>query len=195
MSMFINTKKYQNKFKNSNQSKLADSENSDSDSDSILDSSYDSDEYDYPVKCTCGWRCEYPESHVEHSKMFGCDYIQWKYHLSYDSDGELIAEPKKIANVEKKPTKKKPIPQMQSKDGCFDICGKYGKDTSKCSCAYCKGRMFSISDDENWLATKLKVDFENKNIVKAKGALWSPIEKVWFVRASNKNYKELCDKF
>jgi hypothetical protein len=41
------------------------------------------------VKCTCGWFCELPESHIEHSKWSGCDYINSKYDLSYDSDGEI----------------------------------------------------------------------------------------------------------
>lgn len=182
--MFTKTTNYKNKSNNSSDSDSSENENN-----------KDDYETDQPPKCTCGWRCEYPESHVEHSKLFGCDYIKSKYALSYDEDGELIAKPKKIQNVEKKPTKKKPIKQIKSKDGCFDICGKYGKDTSKCSCAYCRGRMFSVSDDNDWLATKLKVDFEDKNIVKAKGALWSPIEKCWYVRLSNPHYKILVDKF
>ena len=39
--------------------------------------------------CTCGWFSEFPESHIEHSKWSGCEYISSKYDLSYDSDGEL----------------------------------------------------------------------------------------------------------
>lgn len=59
-----------------------------------------------PVKCTCGWFCEYEESHVQYSKWEGCDYIKSKYDLSYDSDGDLIAKPKVKTNSVKQ---KKPV--------------------------------------------------------------------------------------
>lgn len=93
------------------------------------------------------------------------------------TDGELIAKPK----------------TKQSKDGKFDICGISKRVICNFDC--CKGKFSYLSTDENKLATKLIVKYSDRNIVKAKGAIWSSYEKVWFVRASNKHYKELCDKF
>lgn len=37
-------------------------------SDSEIPKSNEFSDSNKPPKCTCGWRCEYPESHVEHSK-------------------------------------------------------------------------------------------------------------------------------
>lgn len=42
----------------------------------------------------CGWRCEYPESHVEHGN-FKCKYIRSKYDLKLDDEGDLVWEEKK----------------------------------------------------------------------------------------------------
>ena len=39
----------------------------------------------------CGWRCEYIESHIIHSRG-DCEYINIKYIISYDEDGELVWE-------------------------------------------------------------------------------------------------------
>lgn len=142
-----------------------------------------------PVKCTCGWFCELPESHVEHSKWSGCAYINSKYDLSYDSEGELIACPKDVKPITKKPTKKQP------KDGLFDICGRYGKDLKKCSCFYCTGYIKDICIEDGWYATKLNVKFNDKELAKSKGALWSTTEKCWYTRASSPHYKDLVDRF
>jgi hypothetical protein len=96
--------------------------------------------------------------------------------------------------IEKKPTKKKPVLQKQSKDGKFDICGISRKVPKKCSCDYCRGRIVSFILNDS-LATKLNVKYVDRNIVKAKGAKWSEYEKVWLIPAINPNYKELVDKF
>lgn len=144
-----------------------------------------------PCKCTCGWRAELAESHVEHSKLFGCDLISSKYDLSYDENGDLIATPKVSNEIEKKPTKKK----KSSKDGKFDICGCYGKDLKKCGCFYCMGYIKNVSLEDNWLATKLSVLIKDKDIAKDLGAIWSPIVKKWYVRANNPNYHELVNRF
>ena len=141
------------------------------------------------AKCTCGWFCELPESHIEHSKWSGCDYINSKYDLSYDSDGEIHGT-LKSSKEEKKPTKKQP-----KKDGKFDICGRYGEGLKECSCFYCTGYIKNVCITDNWHATKLTVNFKDKDHVKSKGALWSQTEKCWYVRASNPNYKELVDTY
>ena len=61
--------------------------------------------FDDNDNCTyCGWCCEFPESHIEHSKWCGCDYISSKYDLCYDSDGEIKATlktKKKVIKVKK----------------------------------------------------------------------------------------------
>ena len=48
----------------------------------------------------CGWRCEYMESHIEHAYSFykrdvGCAYINSKYNVKIDEDGEIIDTLKK----------------------------------------------------------------------------------------------------
>jgi hypothetical protein len=143
------------------------------------------------VKCTCGWFCELPESHIEHSKWGGCDYISSKYDLSYDSDGEIHGTLK--PSKEKKPTKK--TTKKLSKDGKFDICGKYGKNVKDCSCFYCNGYIKSACYTFDWQATKLEVKFADKDFVKSKGAMRSQTENCWYVKASNPHYKELVDMF
>jgi hypothetical protein len=37
----------------------------------------------------CGWMCEFPESHVQHSMWSGCEYIESKYDVWRDEDGEI----------------------------------------------------------------------------------------------------------
>lgn len=41
----------------------------------------------------CGWRSEYPESHVEHGN-WKCKYIKDKYILKLDDEGDLVWEEK-----------------------------------------------------------------------------------------------------
>jgi hypothetical protein len=115
------------------------------------------------AKCTCGWFCELPESHIEHSKWSGCDYINAKYNLSYDSDSEIHGTLK--PSNEKKPTKKIP------KDGIFDTCGYTGKNAKSCGCVSCNPSLYARKSgscvvkfshkqyEEKWLATKLEVKF------------------------------------
>ena len=157
------------------------------------------------VKCTCGWFCELPESHIEHSKWSGCDYISSKYDLSYDSDGEIHGTLKPSEG--KKPTKK--IVKKQPKDGQFNICGYRGEDPKKCVCSNCTTRRISSkslcqthhdeylamwsSSDNGYLATKLNTTYEEKEFVKSKGALWSQKLKCWYVKLSNPNYMELVN--
>jgi len=52
--------------------------------------------------CTyCGWCCEFPQSHIEHSIYNKCKYISSKYDLCYDSDGEIKATLKTEKKVKK----------------------------------------------------------------------------------------------
>jgi hypothetical protein len=37
----------------------------------------------------CGWCEEYPHSHIEHCRGFGCKYITSKYDVWINEDGEL----------------------------------------------------------------------------------------------------------
>lgn len=101
-----------------------------------------------PCKCTCGWREELPESHIDHSKLFGCDYIKSKYDLSYDSDGEIIAKPK---NIQKKPTKKKHVQQKQLNerynDYKDDIIERYGKWTDENEDSFCAWYSYNFEGD------------------------------------------------
>ena len=39
----------------------------------------------------CGWKCEYPQSHIEYSRTNDCGYISAKYEISNDDDGELVS--------------------------------------------------------------------------------------------------------
>lgn len=43
----------------------------------------------------CGWRCEYPESHIRYGN-WKCEYIKSKYDLNIDEDGELEWKEKKF---------------------------------------------------------------------------------------------------
>ena len=44
-------------------------------------------------KCkSCGWRSEYPESHILYCGGSGCEYIRDKYKTWINEDGEMIAE-------------------------------------------------------------------------------------------------------
>ena len=39
----------------------------------------------------CGWKCEYPQSHIEYSRTNECEYISAKYEITHDDDGELVS--------------------------------------------------------------------------------------------------------
>lgn len=52
---------------------------------------------------SCGWCPEFPDSHVEHSKYGGCEYIKSMYDISFDEDGEIVAI---LKSEGKKPKKK-----------------------------------------------------------------------------------------
>ena len=85
--------------------------------------------------------------------------------------------------------------KKQSKNGLFNICGRYGKDPKNCSCFYCTGYIKDIRFEDGWHATKLNVQFNDKDYVKSKGALWSTREKCWYTRASSPHYNDLVHKF
>jgi len=45
-----------------------------------------------PEECSsCGWRCEYEQSHVLYGGLV-CRYINVRYFISLDDDGEVVAE-------------------------------------------------------------------------------------------------------
>ena len=45
-----------------------------------------------PEECSyCGWRCEYEQSHVSYGGLV-CRYINVRYFISLDDDGEIVAE-------------------------------------------------------------------------------------------------------
>jgi hypothetical protein len=45
-----------------------------------------------PEECSsCGWRCEYEQSHVSYGGLV-CRYINVRYFISLDDDGEVVAE-------------------------------------------------------------------------------------------------------
>jgi hypothetical protein len=57
----------------------------DSDSDSE-----DEEEEEEDDKCKfCGWRGEYPESHIQYCGGSGCEYIRDKYEILINEDGEI----------------------------------------------------------------------------------------------------------
>ena len=37
----------------------------------------------------CGWCCEFPESHMSHGNG-NCAYLENKYNIEFDEDGELL---------------------------------------------------------------------------------------------------------
>lgn len=83
----------------------------------------------------------------------------------------------------------------------FDICGYDGNNLTTCQCLLCKQyrhetvpysqfmSQFTTSNNV-WLATKLKVKYEDKDQAKQLGAKWSKAERVWFVRYGCPNYQE-----
>lgn len=57
---------------------------------------------------SCGWTCEYPQSHIEYCGGGGCDYIKKKYDTWINEDGELEWKVKKRI-VRKKTITSEPI--------------------------------------------------------------------------------------
>jgi len=63
-------------------------------------------DYDDEVECEiidendgcnyCGWRCEYPNSHINFCGGGGCEYIRNKFDTWLDEEGELQYKEKKI---------------------------------------------------------------------------------------------------
>ena len=47
----------------------------------------------------CSWRCELPESHIQHAGCNGCKYISNKYDIFIDEDGELQHKLKKSKTI------------------------------------------------------------------------------------------------
>lgn len=47
----------------------------------------------------CGWRCEYEQSHTQYGNT-GCKYINEKYDIEIDEDGEIIATEKSLEPFE-----------------------------------------------------------------------------------------------
>lgn len=88
----------------------------------------------------------------------------------------------------------------------FDICGYEGNNPKTCQCLLCKqyrnetvpySQFMSEFTKSNkvWLATKLNVDYEDKDEVKQMGARWSKVMRVWFVRYNCPNYNEIIKRW
>lgn len=65
---------------------------------------------EYGQCLSCGWMCEYPQSHIEYCGGGGCDYIRKKYDTWLNEDGEIEWKVKThIKKVVKKRAVKKPL--------------------------------------------------------------------------------------